>query len=63
MNYSIEVAKILEGALENDMLKVKSYASLLVQNLEKDGDERGARIIRRRLDGSYKNDKNIVVAD
>lgn len=63
MNYVIEVSKILEGALENDMVKVKSYAKLLAENLEKDGEERAARIIRKRLDGSYKNKENILVLD
>lgn len=63
MEHLIEVSRMLEGALENDMVKVKSYAKLLADNLEKDGDKRGARIIRKRLDGSYKNRENILVLD
>lgn len=63
MDYSIEIIKILEGALENDIHKVISYAELFAENLEKDGEDRKARIIRKRLDGSYKNRENIIVLD
>lgn len=57
------VAKIIEGALEDDKEKVISYSNLLIENLEKDNNHRGARIIRKRLDGSYKDKKSIIVAD
>lgn len=63
MDYSIEITKILEGALENDIPKVISYAELFAENLEKDGEDRKARIIRKRLDGSYKNRENIIVLE
>ena len=55
------VAKILEGALDNDMLKTKSYAELLLARLEEDGDSRAANIIKNRLNGSYKNMPKVVL--
>lgn len=62
MDYSVETIKILEGALENDRVKVEAYAQLLAEKLEKDGEERKAKMIRKRLDGSYKKSENIIVA-
>lgn len=51
----VTVSKILEGALEGDLSKVKAYAELIIKNLEEEGDERGARVLRCRLDGTYKD--------
>lgn len=47
MKYSIEINKIIEGALKFDKLKVHSYTKLLAEKLESDGDTRAAaRIIK-----------------
>lgn len=40
MNYSIEISKIVEGALKRDNQKVVNYTKLLAEKLEKDGEER-----------------------
>lgn len=53
--YSVLVGKILEGHYELDEEKVKSYAELLAQHYDADGEPRAARIIRSKLDGSYKD--------
>lgn len=55
------VAKIIEGALIGDLHKVIAYANLIADSLEKDGDKRAARIIRSRLDGSYKNQPQVTL--
>jgi hypothetical protein len=57
------VGKILEGALEGDMVKVRSYAELAIEKLEGEGKYGGASILRSKLDGSYKNSPNIVIMD
>lgn len=43
MKYSIEISKIIEGAMKLDKAKVESYTKLLVDKLEKDGDGRAAQ--------------------
>jgi hypothetical protein len=60
---AVTVGKMLEGALEGDLKKVRAYAELIADNLEKDGEERAARIIRSKLDGTYKTQPKIVTLD
>jgi len=55
------VSKIIEGALEGDLQKVIDYAELIASNLDKAGDNRTARLIRSRLDGSYKDIPEIIM--
>ena len=63
MNYPYElpteVIKIIEGGLEGDIKKVRSYAELLSFKCE----DRTKKMINRRLDGSYKTMPQIVVLD
>ena len=42
MKYSIEIGKIVEGALKHDQAKVINYTQQLVSKLEKDADVRSA---------------------
>jgi len=42
MKYSIEIGKIVEGALKHDSLKVINYTKQLVAKLEEDGESRAA---------------------
>ena len=58
MEHGSEVLSIIEGGLDGDKKKVRAYAELLVSKLS-DGDTM-KQAIRRRLDGSYKNDPVIV---
>ena len=55
------VGKIIEGALKNDINKVKAYSKLAIEHLEKDGDVRGARILKNKLDGTYESLPKIVL--
>lgn len=43
MKYSIEVGKIVEGALKHDQVKVLNYTNQLILKLEQDGETRAAR--------------------
>lgn len=49
MKYSIEVGKIVEGALKHDLTKVQNYTTQLVTKLENDGDARAAAKFQRLL--------------
>ena len=44
MKYSIEIGKIIEGALKHDQTKVINYTKQLVSKLEKDNDSRSATL-------------------
>lgn len=43
MKYSVEVGKIIEGALSHNNQKMLNYTELLIKNLEKDNDHRSAK--------------------
>ena len=43
MKYSIEIGKIVEGALKHDQVKVLNYTKQLILKLEKDGEARAAQ--------------------
>ena len=49
MKYSIEIGKIIEGALKHDQTKVINYTKQLVSKLEKDNDSRSATKFQRLL--------------
>ncbi|GAA3650268.1 AAA family ATPase [Asaccharospora irregularis] len=50
MKYSIEISKIIEGALKLDNLKVNSYTQLLIDKLKADGEAQDANRLSRILD-------------
>ena len=43
VKYSIEIGKIVEGALKHDQVKVLNYTKQLILKLEKDGEARAAQ--------------------
>lgn len=49
MKYSIEIGKIVEGALKHDQSKVINYTKQLITKLEKDDDSRSATKFQRLL--------------
>jgi len=55
------VSKIIEGAMEGDMAKVKAYAKHIAEQLENQGELRAAKIIYNRLNGSYKNESKVIL--
>ena len=63
MTYWSEVIEIIEGGLEEKPNKVKAYAGLLLEKLEMNNlpeDQNMIRMIKSRLDGSYKNQPKVV---
>ena len=46
------VAMIIEGALEGDIRKVRAYAIMIAGNLEYDGEEEVAKVIKSKLIGN-----------
>ena len=42
MKYSIEIGKIVEGALKHDQAKVVNYTKQLISKLEEDNETRAA---------------------
>ena len=49
MKYSIEIGKIVEGALKHDQTKVINYTKQLIAKLEQDNEERSANKFRKLL--------------
>lgn len=42
LKYSIEIGKIVEGALRHDQVKALNYTKQLIAKLEEDGEMRAA---------------------
>lgn len=52
---AVTIAKLIEAHLEHDEPKFLSYANFIADTYEKSGELLKAKIIRSRLDGSYKD--------
>ncbi len=50
MKYSIEIGKIVEGALKRDYLKVINYCEQLIKKMSEDGEDRLAKKFRNILE-------------
>lgn len=57
------IAKLIEAHMEHDEQKFLSYANFIAESYEEEGEERSARIIRKRIDGTYKNEPQVVALD
>ncbi|MBN3174283.1 AAA family ATPase [Pectobacterium brasiliense] len=55
MQHTLEILKVIEGALSNNLTQVTAYSELLASKLEKEGDARTALSIRKKLDSSGTN--------
>ena len=55
------IAKLIEAHMEKDEKKFLSYANFIADAYEEQGEDRRARIIRSRLDGTYKNQPPVVL--
>lgn len=53
---TVTVGKLIEAFHEEDEQKFFANANLIADNLEKDGDLRGARIIRSKINKDYLKD-------
>ena len=65
MNYDIisavTIGKLIEAYQENDREKFIFYANFIAEKYKMSGKERAERIIRSRIDGSYKNQSRVVL--
>ena len=55
------IAHLIEAHMEHDEKKFLSYANFIADAYEEQGEDRRARIIRSRLDGTYKNQPQAVL--
>lgn len=60
---TVTIGKLIEAHYDKDETKFKAYAEFIADALKEQGDERGERIIRSRIDGSYKNKPKAVMLD
>jgi len=60
MKYSIEIGKIVEGALKLDIIKVTNYTKQLAYNLESDGEIIAARKFSRLLSNFDETTLNLM---
>lgn len=58
MKYSIEIGKIVEGALKHDQVKVLNYTKQLIQKLEEDEEVRAANKFSKML--ATKNEQTLT---
>ena len=56
-----KIAHLIEAHMEKDEKKFLSYANFIADAYEEQGEDRRARIIRSRLDGTYKNQPKAVL--
>ena len=51
---AVTIGKLIEAHVEHDEEKFLSYANFIAEAYEEQGEEREAKIIRSKLDRSYK---------
>lgn len=55
------IAQLIEAHMEKDEKKFLAYVNFIADAYEEQGENLKARIIRMRLDGTYKNQPNVVL--
>ena len=60
---TVTIGKLIEAHYEKDEVKFKAYAEHIADALKEQGDERGERIIRSRINGTYKNKPKVEALD
>ncbi len=58
---AVTIGKLIEAHMEHDEQKFLSYANFIAEAYEEQGEERSAKIIRSKLDGSYKKQSKVVL--
>ena len=58
---AVTIGKLIEAHMENDEHKFLAYANFIAEAYEEAGEERKARIIRSKLDGTYKNQPQVTL--
>lgn len=60
---AVTIGKLIEAWQEKDDKKFLSYAEHIAKLYEQDGEDRAARVIRSRIDGSYVNSPKIQFSE
>lgn len=58
---AVTIGKLIEAHMEHDEQKFLSYANFIAEAYEEQGEERSAKIIRSKMDGSYKKQSKVVL--
>lgn len=58
---SVIIGKLIEAHLDGDNEKFNSYANLIADTYEKNGNKRSADIIRKKMSGEYKNSSKVIL--
>ena len=59
----VTIAKLIEAHYEKDEHKFRAYAEFIAEAYKERGEERAERIIRSKMDGSYKNKPVVITLD
>ena len=60
---AVTIWKLIEAHYEKNEHKFKSYAEFIAEAYKERGEERAERIIRSKIDGTYKNKPGVVTLD
>lgn len=60
---AVTIGKLIEAHYEKDEYKFKAYAEFIAEAYKERGEERAERIIRSKIDGTYKNKPVAVTLD
>lgn len=58
---AVTIAKLIEAHIEKDEEKFMAYANFIADAYEQAGEKSKAKIIRSRIDWSYKNNGKVVL--
>ena len=60
---AVTIGKLIEAHYEKDEHKFKSYAEFIAEAYKERGEERAERIIRSRIDCSYKDKPKVIILE
>lgn len=55
------IGNLISAHYEGDNEKFDSYVEFIIKAYEEQGEQRKANIVRKRADGSYKNEPKVVL--
>lgn len=60
---AVTIGKLIEAHYTKDENKFKAYAEFIAEAYKERGEERAERIIRSKIDGTYKNKPVVITLD
>lgn len=58
---AVTIGNLISAHMEGDNEKFLAFANFIADAYEEAGEERSARIIRKRIDGSYKEEPKVTL--